>query len=384
VIFRMTAQYNATSELEDLKNQEETWCLWEEGWCGFWHALRMTRVFSAESIWNQPISPELKKHARSDEWMTLLAREPNGAFGINSRLYTTPVYHARRDTRLRRIFQRPAPPRRFETTMDGFLDTRREITFSHGPGFGWVPVPEEALQDQGTDGHLAIVDTSRNLIHDMWGAHRREDGEWESYTGMTYAIDGSGVFDRAQHLPRIENGDSVHQHGPSRASGTPAIAGIVFREEVLAGTIEHKLAFGCRFNAFQEFVWPAIWTDGQWPQGLPEGCLLQLDPSLDLAPFELPRGELAIARALQKYGAINVDLAGANTIPVERRIDGQPDSWEGLISKHGDFLRRIPLSCYRILDTGEATQEGDRESHLWLYKPLGVEDHPLRSATGWH
>jgi hypothetical protein len=342
----------------------------------------MPRLFSPTSFWNQPLAADAATHPSSAAWIDLLRREPCGGMGVNARRWTIPVYDMPPGTPRIRIHQRPAPPPGFETTMDGMLFSRSAITYRHGPGFGEVPLPPDAEPDGETDAHLAVIDRERGLIHDFWGARRREDGSWESYTGMVYPLDGDGVFDRARDLPRIRQGDSVHEHGPSRAAGVPAIAGLVFHEEVLAGDIPHKLALATRFNAFQEHVWPAQWTDGQWVGGIPEGSVLQLDPSLDLDGFDLLPGERAVARALQRYGAVSVDLGGATVVYAERLVDGRSKSWEGLFSPHGaDRLKRIPLDRYRFLQTGPVVPLGDRPAHLWLYEPLGITTHPLESLA---
>jgi hypothetical protein len=52
-----------------------------------------------------------------------------------------------------------------------------------------------------------------------------------------------------------------------------------------AGEIRHKIAAASRFCAYKEFVFPAAWTDGFTEGGIPEGTVIQLDPSLDLSKF---------------------------------------------------------------------------------------------------
>ena len=68
-----------------------------------------------------------------------------------------------------------------------------------------------------------------------------------SSTARTGSLDGSGVW-RTEDFA-VRDGESIHFHGPSRAAGVPAIAGLIMLDEVLAGRIEHKIAFASHYNA---------------------------------------------------------------------------------------------------------------------------------------
>jgi hypothetical protein len=174
----------------------------------------------------------------------------------------------------------------------------------------------------------------------MWGLRQNQDGSWTSKTGMKYPLDGEGVF-RTEDFDII-NGESVHFHGPSRASGVPAIAGLIMFDEVASGRIEHKLACATRFNAKQEFVFPATWTDGLVPGGIPEGAVIQLDPELDLDQFDLWPGELVVAKALQEYGMVVVDVAGGSPIYAEG-LWGHPEkSWTAILREWDGGINSIP------------------------------------------
>jgi hypothetical protein len=202
---------------------------------------------------------------------------------------------------------------------------------------------------------MAIVDWQSRTAWDMWRCRIRDDGEYESSTGMVYSLDSDGIW-RREDFP-IENGESMHFYGPSRAAGVPAIAGLIMHEEVAAGRIEHKLAFACFSNKVQAHTWPATWTDGGWEDGLPEGAVMQLDPELDLDRFPLTDGARAVARAMQEYGAVDVDGARGNVLYAEGLQYDTHRSWDSLLGK--DDLRCIPLEHYRILKIGEVVPEGD-------------------------
>lgn len=306
------------------------------------------RFFSDSSFWNQPIGPDPEIDPRSEHFTGLLMKGRYGpGFGINLTHWTIPVYEVDARTPMRRIHQRR------ETSQKKYK-LWGEI-FSHGPGFGpEIPIPDHAQPDPENDAHMAMVDWTRMRGWDMWAVRKREDGEWESATGMTYPLDGDGVFKREWF--KIKPGESIHFYGPSRASGVAALAGLIMHEEVRSGRIKHKLAFACSSNACQEYVWPATWTDGYVEGGIPEGAVIQLDPDLELGQFSLSAGGLTVARALQEYGAVGTDNAGGNGLYGEHLIAKPGLTWEGVL---GPFdIAGIEARHFRVLKLGEIRHEG--------------------------
>ena len=319
------------------------------------------RFFSDNSFWNQPIGENPEIDPRSDEWIALLKTEPNTQnVGINAFEWTIPVYEVDENTPTYTIHKHTLSKAEQEHWVT------KHGTFGHGPGFGEnVPIPQDALPDPEEDAHFAVVDWGRMLAWDMWGFRIREDGSFESNTGMKYRLDGNGVFN-TQELG-VGNGQSVHFYGPSRAAGVPAIAGLIMYDEVMAGKIEHKLAMATRFNAFQEFVFPAAWTDGYVKGGIPEGAVLQLDPDLDLSQYDLTDGERVVARALQEYGAVIVDVAQGSPVYAEGLWGHPGKSWEGILHGWDQGLCTIPIDHYRVLNVGETVKKGDARSLKFSY-----------------
>jgi sialate O-acetylesterase len=171
---------------------------------------------------------------------------------------------------------------------------------------------------------------------------------------MAYSLDGPGVFN-PDHFPAWD-GESIHCFGPSRHAGVPAIAGLIMHEEVRRGRIAHKLAFASCVNAFKEFVPPAIWGDGKLPGGIPEGAVLQLDPTLDLDRLRLSPAARTIARALQEYGMVNVDYGGGAAIYAEGLWGHSDRSWKGLLGERD--LVGIPFEHFRLLKLPPITRKG--------------------------
>ena len=301
------------------------------------------RFFSDSSFWNQPIPAGAAVDPRSEYWMSLLAEDPSCEnFGINLKEYTIPIYE-----------------------VDSLTPTQvvREAStrFHQDPSFRGTPVPiPPALEPSpGTDMHVAMIDRQRQIAWDMFHVEKTADGEWKSYTGMKYPLNGPGVFDPAR-FP-VKDGESIHQYGPGRAAGVPIIAGTIMYDEVKAGEIRHKLSCALRYVAYREHVYPpAVWTDGNLEGGVPEGSVIQLDPGLDLSPYHLLPGELAVARALQKYGAVVVDFAAGSCLYGEGLWYDPSRSWDGVLRDWDGGISDIPVSFYRVIVTYPASPGGDR------------------------
>ncbi len=315
------------------------------------------RFFSDTSFWNAPLSANPEVDPRSPELIALLAKEPTGGFGINLFKWTIPVYEVDEKTPRRKVaHHRLTPEEKATWKVD------RE-TFGHGPGFDdGVPIPKAAVPDPEEDAHFAVVDWKARRAWDTWGFRVRPDGTYESNTGMTYSLDGDGVF-RTEDFA-VRDGESIHFHGPSRAAGVPAIAGLILYDEVAAGEIRHKLACAIRYPAFQEFVFPAAWTDGPTPGGIPEGAVLQLDPALDLSRFDLLPGERVVARAAQRYGMVIVDYAGGSTLYGEGLWGHATKSWKGVLRDRNGGIDRIGAEHYRVLRLPPIVRRGDAKHRV--------------------
>jgi hypothetical protein len=319
------------------------------------------RFFSDSSFWNQPLPVNVEIDTASERWIGILSQEPSGAFfGINTDQYTIPVFEADRTTPLYNIGHRPVSEH--FRKVHGYRNQwfTENSFYGHGPGFGQgFPIPSKATMDPAEDAHLAVVDWEKNLIWDVWGMEII-DGKFCSFTGMRYEARGSGVFDPAWF--HVKDGESIHFYGPSRAAGVPAVAGLIMYHEVQAGAINHKLAVATRFNAYKEFVYPAVWTDGVLPGGIPEGAVIQLDPELDLSQFDLTPEEKLVAQAAQKYGMVVVDQGGANAIYAQGLYANSAVSWKDKLRGWEAGMISIPVHHYRVIKCSDRIQKGGLNS----------------------
>lgn len=317
-------------------------------------SVQQRRFFSETSFWNQPIGDNPEIDPRNDHFVKLLKREYSGQyFKINLEAWTIPVYAVDENT------PRVVVKKHTLSPEEHIRWNTKKKTFGHGKEFDSypVPIPLNAQADPQEDAHLALVDWKNGIAWDMWGLKKNADGSWASNTGMKYSINGDGVFSPKQF--KVRDGESIHFYGPSRAAGVPAIAGLIMYHEVMNGEINHKLACATRVNAYKEHVYPATWTDGFILGGIPEGAVIQLDPELDLAKFDLTPQEVVIAKAMQKYGMVVVDIAGANTLYGEGLWNHNDKSWDGKVREEGGGISSIPLDHYRILKINNVVKKGD-------------------------
>lgn len=340
----------------------------------------MKRFFHDTSFWNQPIGQNPAIDPASREMLDFLAKHDNRGFWINLNKWTIPIYEIDASTPRRRVQRRFYPNSRGCMTRSvAYLHPEHPL--GHGRDFsadaeaGLVPIPIDARPDPESDSHIALVDRENGWIWDMWAARIRPDGEWECNSGMKYRADGSGVFNRAEFAAR--NGESIHPYGPARAAGVPILAGTIMHDEVRAGRIEHKLSFATQASALQKFVHPpACWTDGGWPEGLPEGAIVQLNPSLDLEKLNLSPAAKVIARALQEYGAVNVDVCGGHALYGQGLYsDPLHRTWDALLAENA--LVGLTFDHFRVLRMDNLIPQG-----MGHRKPDGIFAGPLPATVG--
>ncbi len=206
-----------------------------------------------------------------------------------------------------------------------------------------VPIPDFAEPDPEDDGHMVIVDESGGCIYDFWQAKSTNSG-WKASWGNALPLSGDGIFPKGLS---------------ARGSGFELLQGMIWPEELEDGVINHALIFSYDHTKSGGPVSPATesdgTTDGAW--GIPEGALVQLDPSLDLSALGLNSYEMTIAKCLQEYGMYCADDGGGISLyaihPSSAKDNPYEDIW-------GDetyiFLDKIPVERFRVLKMGTQTQ----------------------------
>jgi hypothetical protein len=188
------------------------------------------------------------------------------------------------------------------------------------PGNNTIPnFPANAQSAAGTDKHLCIISPDRRYSYEMWAC---DVGAGQSGTFMRVDLRGPGVG-----------------LGWCRATGVSVIAGLIRKDELAAGVIPHALAMAGSqgWTGAGGQPWPAISNDDGFSG---EGSWLGIPRSTQM-PTGMSKGAQAIFVALQTYGGMNVDIAGAN-VPVLYVEVGTPDSvMPGDISKLAGLIQRV-------------------------------------------
>lgn len=206
------------------------------------------------------------------------------------------------------------------------------------PFAGWpVPIPDDAKPNSGSDGVLVTVNESSGLIFEFWRANKQGD-QWSTSFAAVNSLWGSGWG------------------GAATGSGASRLGGVVRVAEIAAGTIPHALALQTN-NACPTFRPPALKSDGTSTRDdcIPEGALLQLDPSLDLTKLNLSPGAFALATAMQRYGGYVMDVAATSlSVSFERDREAAPDDVGKTYRDAGfrwdyDAMEQVPWDKLRVL-----------------------------------
>ena len=179
--------------------------------------------------------------------------------------------------------------------------------------------PADAKPDPQGDGSLIIVDATCTVYDypvavEMWQAKWRDDA-WRANATVLHDLTGHGFYGRYVGV---------------RAGGMSALGGLIRRHELQQNNIPHALAVAVHPKALNRNVpgtshawkWPASWADGLTNPGdrygnsgnVYMGSLLAIPPSVDVNRLGLSDQGVAVAKALQDYGAYIVESGDGNII----------------------------------------------------------------------
>lgn len=293
------------------------------------------RAFSADSPWNTPIPEDAEIDLGSEIMIYYLKTQVKDLRG-NFVEWSSPIHVA--DTRrCRRVNVRT-----IHEALSPVVDPDDNGIAEN------VPVPVGAWPDPEQDGMMVVVDP---IARKAWeySVFKEYPGGWvEGGNVYVWDLDGPG------YRPPFD-GERWWTTGVT-AAGLPLIGGLVRPEEIEEGEIRHALMFAGATNrksaypgGKREVCVPASRTDaiGIGFMYIPMGARLQLNPSLDLDELGLSEPTKIVARALQKYGMLNV-MSTASHLPIFFQNVG-PDG--GAWAQYDFFrdLRKIPVEEFRVL-----------------------------------
>jgi hypothetical protein len=315
-------------------------------------AARPFRPFAPDSIWNLRLRDDARLHpgsARSVDWLEATVRG-RGAW-INSTTCTMPTYWAGAAT----------PRVRVHLDHPSYMDPALMRAWAS------VPIPRHARPARCADRNLAVLARRPDgtiALWEFWAARKRSDGSWTAKWGGTTA-DVTADRGYASPFSWRDPAARLFQERASRtswnvtASSASMIAGVITREDLRRGRIDHALAIAAPDTARGHWLWPAQRTDGGStdPGALPEGAHLRLDPRLDVDRLAAAPLVWMMARAAQRYGIVVRDRTFDRTIFYTDRRAGQTDLAAPLLGGAwpSSALRAFPWGRLQMLDAPACT-----------------------------
>jgi len=203
-------------------------------------------------------------------------------------------------------------------------------------------IPDSAYIEDGSDGHVLVLDRGDCFLYELAGAARTGPERWSAGS--------ASIFDLRSNRLRPEGWTSAD------AAGTAILPGLVRYEEVAEGRIPHALRFTTRHTR-RAFVWPArhFASNSTDPSLPPMGQRFRLKAAVDLSQFSAQTR--VILTALKEYGMILSDNGG--NWYVSGALDSRwPGSMPGeLATLHGSDFEAVDVSGLMINpDSGLARQ----------------------------
>jgi hypothetical protein len=214
-------------------------------------------------------------------------------------------------------------------------DADPSVAVTHPPSWGYpggtryVRIPLKANGAPGTDGELLVIEGE--IAHNFWQFNRLNAGV---------------AMARAYAAANVANGSGWGRASPFRAAGIVAtgssqLAGLLVQAETDQGEIEHALQIAIDSSfARPGHVGEAISGDGKSPTGLvQQGERLGIPPGTPMPRGLSPLGE-KVFRALQRYGAFVIDVAGDVT-----NLRAQANAYDAatIVALNRDVTRFMPM-----------------------------------------
>jgi len=181
-------------------------------------------------------------------------------------------------------------------------------------------VPRDARPDPMGDGHMFVVEPSHLFVLEMYRARLMPDRIILARRAFRVSLTGPGMFLRDGKFPGV------------RAMDASGMGGVLRAWEMRAGRIRHALTFLLPYGRLRHGpVWPSsredFWGFRDYSGHVPIGTLIAIPPGVDVARLGLTPSGLALARALQDFGAYCDDSVGTDGIAIsaEGASEGMPE-----------------------------------------------------------
>jgi hypothetical protein len=192
---------------------------------------------------------------------------------------------------------------------------------------GPYPIPPSAAIEAGGDRHVLVASGDCHL-YELFGAAR---------AGSGWTADSGAVFDLRSDRLRPDGWTSAD------AAGLPILPGLVRRDEVQAGVINHALRFTVA-RTQRGFIHPATHQAGSTtdPNVPPMGARFRLKAGYDISRFH--GAARVVLECLQRYGMLVADN-GSNWF-----LSGATNT--GWNDADLDQLKSVPGSAFEAVSSG--------------------------------
>ncbi|KAJ3125625.1 hypothetical protein HK098_008353 [Nowakowskiella sp. JEL0407] len=249
--------------------------------------------FSCSGPWNQKIPKNVKLAANSAAIVENIRQDKvnyyNG-FAVNTDEYSSPIFKVDKHT----------PKQKWTYVNCLNLTNYDELYNEIKESLASVPTPPDLFVSKGTDASVAIYQPSTDTYWDFWRAE-------QDPTTKKWSTCWGGMIKNYSRNPGI-----FRNPIGATATGLPFGAFLIRIEELRRGYINHAINLQTVRVRSNCNSWPATRNDG-WVEGddIPcEGQRFRLDPSFNVSTLTFPAARV-IARAMQEYGLILTDKAGA-------------------------------------------------------------------------
>ena len=200
-----------------------------------------------------------------------------------------------------------------------------------------IPTGQSSFLDDGMSAATGALPPSENTAV--------TPGEWHAaYGGMVQRASESPGYYR--NLVDADGAVREQANWGASATSLPLAAGLITKEDIERGSIDHVLAVGLVNRGGSSiiragsFASPAQRSDGKSvdPDSIPEGAQLRLDPQLDLDSLQLSPFTRMLAEAAQRYGMIVQDGSQSTVVyaedPSPMMRDGQANFYKASFGPH--------------------------------------------------
>jgi hypothetical protein len=227
------------------------------------------------------------------------------------------------------------------TYRSGPSDPLYRIKPGNGPTVR-VHIPTHARAMPTSDAALTVVDSATHQVVCLNGARFHSgNNTWTAQALSRYWSRSNGI---AQGLPGGSHGNLGHR-------GIPGSVQAVTKDEVRRGAIKHRLEVywwetAPRTPTGRQAYYPMTGSETKSVGKVPEGIVIRIKRTVDLAGKHLSPAALVVARALQRYGAIIGDNSGSgNNLKLQANAN-----WRGVLGPGS--LRSVPWRDYVFVKGG--------------------------------